>query len=204
MCQLMKNLKELRDTHQIILVLDCARCHLHPSIFTLATRQGIRLMYVPARLTWLLQPADTHGFGRLKQRLRKKWLDLCVKSGSGQVAHCDWLTALFDVVSKLLCEVSWRSAFESNGLLHEENLGHRVLTELEWNGPQPVSSDILTKEQLKVVLPRRTADRHSALFRWAMPKAVAKAKAKPKPKAKAAPEGPIASRTRTKKKMTLD
>jgi hypothetical protein len=205
MCQLMKNLKEVTMTHQVVLVLDCARCHLHPSIFPLATRLGIRLMYVPARLTWLLQPADTHAFGRLKQRLRRKWLDLCVMNNSGQVSHRDWLEAVFAVASKLLCEINWKSAFESNGLLGEENLGHRLLSELEWSGPQPVSSDALTKEQLKLVLPRRTRweDHHSALFRWTMPKAAPKGKAKAKPKAKAAPEGPIASRTR-KKAPALD
>jgi hypothetical protein len=79
-------------------------------------------------------------------------------------------------------------------------LCHRLLSELEWSGPQPVSSDALTKEQLKLVLPRKTRweDHHSALFRWTMPKAAPKGKAKAKPKAKAVPEGPIASRTRKK------
>ena len=204
MCQLMKNLKDLVATHQVILVLDCARCHIHPTICTLATRLGIRLLYVPARLTWLLQPADTHGFGRLKHRLRKKWLDLCIQSSSGQVSHLDWLAALFEVTRKLLCEVQWRSAFESNGLLGEEKLGHRILTELEWGGPRLMISDILTQDQLKVVLPQRTKMDRSSLFKWAMPKAAVKSKAKAKPKAKVVPGGPISSRTRKTKAPALD
>jgi hypothetical protein len=206
MSQLMKHLKEHVDTHQVILVLDSARCHLHPSIAQLATRLGIRLLYVPARLTWLLQPADTHGFGRMKQRLRKKWLDLCVKSSSGEISHSDWLSALFKVVRKLLCEVQWQHAFESDGLLDENKVNHRILNEVGWSGPKSVSSDILTQEQLSVVLPRRTKVNQASFFKWAMPKAGPKPKPKPKAKAKAKamPEGPIASRTRKKKAVILD
>lgn len=206
MSQLMKKLKEHVGTYQVILVLDSARCHLHPSIRQLATRLGIRLLHVPARLTWLLQPADTHGFGRMKQRLRKKWLDLCVKSSSGEVSHSDWMSALFKVVRKLLCEVQWQHAFGSDGLLDENKVNPRILTELGWSGPKSVSSDILTQDQLSVVLPRRTKVDRASFSKWAMPKAGPEPKPKPKAKAKAkaTPEGPIASRTSKKKAVVLD
>lgn len=206
MSQLMKKLKEHVGTYQVILVLDSARCHLHPSIRQLATRLGIRLLHVPARLTWLLQPADTHGFGRMKQRLRKKWLDLCVKSSSGEVSHSDWMSALFKVVRKLLCEVQWQHAFGSDGLLDENKVNPRILTELGWSGPKSVSSDILTQDQLSVVLPRRTKVDRASFSKWAMPKAGPEPKPKPKAKAKAkaTPEGPIASCTSKKKAVVLD
>jgi hypothetical protein len=184
MCTLAKHLEEYAATHQIILVLDVAKCHYHSSIFTLATRKGIRLLYVPAKLTWLLQPADTHAFSRLKQRLRKAWLSLCVGNATGAVGRVEWLQQLFSIAKKLFTEVQWHSAFESCGLLDERKLSQRVLRQLGWATPVTVNVDVLTPEQLAIVFPRRAKVSSDAIFRWAAPKA--KAKAKPEPKAKAA------------------
>ena len=206
MKELCSNLKDHAATHQIILVLDSARCHLHSSICHLATRLGIRLVYVPAKLTWLLQPADTHAFSRLKRRLRRMWLDLCVKSSSGEVSRSAWLSALLDVTRKLFCEVCWHDALENDGLLDETKVSRRILNELGWAEAKPVSASILTQDQLSGVLPKRTKMARDAMFKWAMPKAVPTPKPEPKAnaKAKAVPEGPIASRTRKKKAVSLD
>jgi len=207
LCLLMNCLQDLLGTHQVILVLDVARCHFHSSIFALATRLRVRLLYVPAKLTWLLQPLDVYAFSRLKQRLRKRWLDMCVDSVSGEIERMDWLLAVFDVAKKLLCEVHWHCAFESVGLLDENKVNHRVLKEVGWIAPRPVTSSILSHDQVKAVFPRRSLVDRNAVFRWAMPKVMPKAKAKSLPKgkakAKSVPAGPISSRLR-KKGVKLD
>ena len=51
----------LRDRY-VSLILDVASQHIHGSIAGLAKRLGIRFVYVPAKLTYLLQPCDTHVF----------------------------------------------------------------------------------------------------------------------------------------------
>ena len=188
LCCLAKHVEGYTATHQLILVLDVAKSHYHTTIFTLAARKGIRLLYVPAKLTWLLQPADTHAFSRLKQRLRKAWLTMCVECATGQVERVQWLRRLFSVAHKLFTEVQWNSAFEGNGLLDEHKVSQRILKQLGWATPVTVSSDVLTQAQLSVVFPRRSNVKCEALFRWALPKPMAKAKAKPGPKAKAAPK----------------
>jgi hypothetical protein len=197
---LAKHLKDYLVSHQLVLVLDVAKCHLHSSIYSLAHRLGVILLYVPAKLTWLLQPADTHVFFRLKLRLRQLWLDMRVKSISGEVSHADWVTAVLGLTRKLLCGFQWRNAFGSDGLLDECKIGSRVLAELGWSSPQPVSADILTKQQLQCVMPKRMKDAHAAIFSWALPKAEAKAKAQAKPATFALAAGPISSGTRSKKK----
>lgn len=204
-------LKDYKDSHQIILILDVARCHRHPLIYSWANRLGIILMYVPAKLTWLLQPADTHVFGRMKTRLRQLWIDLCVQSDGGVVAHAQWLAAAFDLIRKLLCGFKWHNAFLSNGLLDENKIGSRILQELQYDVPKPLQAAILTPEELQGLMPRRTKNAHAKIFSWAlpkaMPKAMPKAKSKAKAKAKAAPAaiawtpGPISSGTRSKKKL---
>ena len=45
-----------------VLLMDCARQHIHRSVFDAAARQGVRLVLIPAKLTWLLQPCDAHVF----------------------------------------------------------------------------------------------------------------------------------------------
>ena len=68
-----------------------------------------------------------------------------------------------------------------------------------------MSSAILTQDQLRVVLPRRTKVVHASKFKWALPTAVPNLKPKPqaKPKAKAMPDGPISSRTKKKGALAL-
>ena len=214
MCKAMrllaKHLKDYSATHKIILILDVARCHRHHTFFSLAQSLGIILMYVPAKLTWLLQPADTHVFARLKKRLRQLWLDLRVERASGEVSHHDWLVAVLELLRKLLCGFQWHSAFLSDGLLDDSRIGSRLLDALGWAAPKLVPNGILTAEQLKGLMPRRTKDAHAHIFSWALPKAKAKAspkaKAKAKAKAKGLPAalathpGPISSGTRSKRK----
>ena len=91
-CILAKHLKDYVATHQLILVLDVAGCRLHHTICSLAKQKGMLLLYIPGKLTWLLQPADTHVFCRLKRRLRQLWLDLAVRSASGDA---EWLAEVF-------------------------------------------------------------------------------------------------------------
>jgi len=203
---LVRHLQEFQSSRQLVLVLDVARCHMHKTISDLADRLGVRLLYVPAKLTWLLQPADTHAFGRLKQRLRRLWLNLRVRSTAGEVSHEEWLSTVFETVRKLFCGIPWKAAFESVGLLDECKIGSRILKQLAWESSKSVSSEILTFEQLQLLFPRRTKVNHAAIFRWALPKAKAKAKAKVGPSpavtSSSTPEGPIASRTRLRMKSS--
>ena len=57
----------------VILILDVARCHLHPTILAHAKRCRIRLCFIPALMTAELQPCDTHLFARFKATFREHW-----------------------------------------------------------------------------------------------------------------------------------
>lgn len=197
-------LQEFKDTHQIIFVLDCAKCHIHPTVFQLASRLQIKLLFVPAKLTSLLQPADTHCFSKLKRKLKQKWLQLRVESSTGEVSHLEWFMSMLGTVSQLLCSTKWESAFLSAGLLDETKLSCRVCQQLGWTSPVVLPADILSDDQLRKVLPKRSRLHKHSLFSWAMPKATGKAMPKAKALAFSAEgaaasldhDGPISSRTR--------
>ena len=55
----------------VILILDVARCHLHPTILAHAKRCGIRLCFIPALMTAELQPCNTHLFAHFKATFRE-------------------------------------------------------------------------------------------------------------------------------------
>ena len=183
-CLLAKSLAPYMATHQVILILDVARCHYHQTISVLATSKGIRLLYVPGKLTWLLQPADTHCFSRLKALLRKKWVELRSQSSTGMISHKEWLCAVMSLVPPLLNGVKWESAFKAAGLLNAK-LSSRVMGHLGWEDQKQVPNALPCAEQLKVIFPGRTSLNTALLFKWSVPKAKAKAAGKAKAKAKA-------------------
>ena len=182
-----KCLAAYRETHQIILVLDVASCHYHRHVLAHATKLGIRLLFVPAKLTFLLQPLDSHCFQRLKRKLKEKWLSLAIESENGLVSHEVWLAAVFIVVPSVMCGIKWKPAFKANGLLGEHLLSARVLGHLGWKSPPAISGDIPSQEQLKSIFPKRAKFSRSSLFSWFFkPKAKALVKAKAKAKVAAA------------------
>ena len=223
MCQILRLLwqclKDYLHSHQVILVLDVARSHFHSTSFGLANRLGIRLVYVPGKMTWLLQPLDTHCFSKLKRVLKRKWVDLRVESPSGDLSHAAWFTAVFEVVKKLLCGTRWYPAFRA--LLDEADLSARVLEELGWEAPRPVAGEALSEEQLKVIFPKRARVNRASLLKWCLPAPKAKPKAKAKAKAAssaasaalsssdvphgvAGEAGPISSYTRAKRRKAME
>lgn len=176
-CILAKSLESYMADYQVILILDVARCHFDQSISKLATSKGIRLLYVPAKLTSLLQPADTYCFSRLKDKLRKKWVELRSKSSTGCISHKDWLCAVFGILKSLLNGTKWAPAFKAAGLMDEAQLSHRIMSKLGWEAPKAIPHVLPSAQQLKVVFPGRTRLSTAPLFSWAKPKAMAKAKA---------------------------
>jgi hypothetical protein len=203
-------LKDYKATHQIILVLDVASCHRHTSIYALANRLGVRLLFVPAKLTYLLQPADTHLFSKLKASLRRRWRELLVESEAGTVSYQVWLSAFFGVARQILNSTRWQSAFHAAGLLDEQRLSSRVMQEAGWEVLPPIPEEILSDSQARDIFPKRSVVRKASLFFWCLPKVAAKAKmtivcALSEPSAAASStslEGPISSRTRLRTKTS--
>jgi len=185
-------LAAFKETHQVILVLDCASCHYHSSVLGYATRLGVRLLFVPARLTYLLQLLDSYCFSRLKRKLREMWLSLAIESEPGIVSHEVWLTAAFSFVSSTLCGTKWKPAFKANGLLGEQFISPRILSEVGWSSHPDIPADIPSEQQLQSIFPKRAKVSRNSLLSWHFKaQAKGKAKAKPKAHAKAAAAAPM-------------
>jgi hypothetical protein len=187
MCRLLtllvQSLAAYKDTHTITLVLDVASCHRHIIIYQYATRLGVRLVFVPAKLIFLLQPLDVSGFHRLKSKLRRRWRELAIDSETGTISHHAWLSAVFQVATQVFNGVSWKVTFRAVGLLDEQCLSARVLEYVGWTSLPQVPGVLPSEAQLKCLFPKRGKNSRNSLFSWALPKAMAKGKAKAKAKA---------------------
>ena len=59
-------IREHTAEFQIIFVVDAARCHIHRDIVNHACKHDMWMLYVPAKMTWLLQPLDAYVFAGFK------------------------------------------------------------------------------------------------------------------------------------------
>jgi hypothetical protein len=138
---------------QPILVLDTAKCHLCTKVLRCAADLGIWVMVVPAKLTWALQPLDTHAFSMYKHYLRTRFRECRSQHGCFTSQH--WLGMLCDVVVQVLNGRKWQRAFESTGLLGNRSALGPDLQRLGFAGFASADPLLPSGEALAKVFPRR-------------------------------------------------
>ena len=144
-----------RGRLQPILLLDCAKQHLHWRVAAQAARSGIWLAYIPASLTWLLQPCDTHVFAVYKAFMTAAYSELAAASPTGEASEEDWLRLVGRAVRTILQGRRWSNAFVQNGFGRAAEIRDEIRAEL---GPEdvPVVGDGRPSgEDLRVVFPGR-------------------------------------------------
>jgi hypothetical protein len=146
---------------QPILLLDCARQHVHWRVATAAARHRIWLVFVPALMTWLLQPCDTHVFAAYKAFAQECYGEVLAASPSREVSQEDWLRLLGTIVRVFLPGRVWDKAFVQNGFgtQAQGEVRQEILAEL---GPGPLPA---------ICADRPSADQFCALFPrgWSVP-----------------------------------
>ena len=139
----------------VILVLDVAPCHIHPSIYQEARRLGIRLVYVPAGLTSVLQPLDTHVFARYKAALQRAWRKVKSTKPDGVVTPRDWLLMIFEA-TRVLRQIPWKSAFMDTGILAgQSHLSADVLKAAGWETLPAIEAASPSAEDAACIFPRK-------------------------------------------------
>ena len=121
---------------QPVLVMDACRLHLHRSVAEACWRQGVCLVIVPAKMTWLLQPLDTHAFRLYKQHLREEWQRARQQTLDGDVTVGQCLGALCSTIRHVLQGHEWARAFDEDGFGQGQRLvTARILQRLELDSP---------------------------------------------------------------------
>ena len=146
-------LEPLLPTMQPILSFDAAPIHLQPSVLELLGELDIWWLLVPKKMTWLLQPLDTHTFSKYKRHIRSRWLDrILAQQGRRNVK--DIVLIVIDTIQSVLEGNSWSRAFKANGIAEDTvNISKYIKDQLEWPVLPPVVAGPPTEEDLIAAWP---------------------------------------------------
>ena len=109
-------LKRHRPNHVWILVMDCYSVHVSLIILRYALSLGFAVVLIPGRMTWLLQPLDTHVFAEFKNLLRRLIMNLRTASKDGTIAWKDALQAAIQATHAKLVTKSWLRVMQAAGM----------------------------------------------------------------------------------------
>ncbi len=150
-----KILRRRAPTRVPILLLDAHRMHLRPEIGRACRRHGIYLALVPARLTWLLAPLDTHCFALYKRYLGKLYCDEVVASGE-DVNVVRWVQLVTQAIRMVLQGKDWGKAFDQDGWGRwQQGVSNFMLRELNLPVPPHLPDSEQDAAELNLLVPRR-------------------------------------------------
>ena len=149
-------LRASRLTHQPILLLDACSTHMGPRFLAACVRWNIWLVFVPAKTTWLLQPADTHCFATFKKYLRDYFEEALLANPDGVVDIKSVILQLDKTIRKVLHSKRWAPAFDANGWSKAQQLLRpKIRTLLELQEDPAAGSALPTLQQFQKIFPQR-------------------------------------------------
>ena len=151
-------LGELLATHQVVLLLDTAGVHICPMFLRAASRRGVMVQYIPAKLAWLLQPLDTHAFARYKQYLTQEYRAGLMQNGTRATELTARVDAVVKACRKVLQAHAWAYAFEANGFSAQKQREVRqtILEELQWSRVPELPAGLPTFPEFVAIFPARS------------------------------------------------
>ena len=141
---------------RVMLLLDACRVHMGRGFLCACASRGILVHYVPAKLTWLLQPLDTHAFSRFKVVIGCEYRREIMKYGQCELSAMLRIVAY--AVRKVFQGTHWSYAFDSNGFGERQaRVRKTILEHLEWESAVGASSRLPSLDQFTSIFPQRAA-----------------------------------------------
>ena len=125
-------LKDFRTSHRFILFMDALRAHLNKAVLRAASIANLWICVIPGKLTWALQPCDTHLFACYKRQLGEEVQRRSGMTTSGEVNWEIVMESMWQVVTTLMNAKDWRRSFSSVGIADEQrNVSERTMRKLQ-------------------------------------------------------------------------
>ena len=120
LCPILTELRRVvrahRPGHRLVVVWDAASQHLNILVLRHARRLGIHVLLIPAGLTWLLQPLDSHVFASFKQLAHRLQLEARSSAPEGILPRAGWIGQLETAAHRTLVERQWDASLRRNGV----------------------------------------------------------------------------------------
>ena len=131
--------------------------HVVDSVTTLAHELNIFLLYIPAKLTWRLQPLDAYVFQSYKNNLRAAYTTARCESAShlGVLSKAKWLSCVFEACVRTFANKGFAKAFAQTGLISsQESLSKRISLFVEAESFSPYTPTVPPSEDLQFMAGR--------------------------------------------------
>ena len=149
------SLRAVAHLYDLVLSMDVLGLHYVGKVIAAARVNGIRLHFIPGKLTWLLQPLDTHVFSLYKRYLKKIASDFRATNEDAQITVNQWLLFIRETIDKILIQRNNTSSFRQNGFGDlQHSVSTFILRHLSHDLVLPVSSDLPTAEALRCIFPK--------------------------------------------------
>ena len=167
-------LKPFMVDRQPILLLDACKAHYNALVLTACATVRVWPVLVPAKMTWLLQPLDTHGFAAYKIHLQKAYQQARIRTADGSVGVAELLESAYAAIHHVLELRDWGPSFDHNGFRASQvGVSGKVLATLQVEAPLTIPSTRPTDETLKACFPKRARVPSARLWRMLEPRVVA-------------------------------
>ena len=111
---LAERIKEL-GKNKVVLVMDCLAAHISIKVLKKINRLKWKVLLIPSKLTWLLQPLDVWMFSNVKRNLYLAQVENQIKSTTGTVSFQEWSTTVFGKIQTMFVNTEVRQKFEKCG-----------------------------------------------------------------------------------------
>ena len=139
---------------QIILFFDAFRAHWTSRALNAMARLKIMPCVIPAKLTCILQPLDTHIFGPFKHWLRVRCQQGQTQKESGKLDAELLVKCVCHCIQEVLEGRSWQKAFLDTGLSGDQaSVSQRVLAQIGLHALPSISCKIPELHHLQVIFP---------------------------------------------------
>ena len=139
---------------QVILSSDVFRAHTTKAVWRALARLNFFYFLIPARMTWVMQPCDTHVFAQFKRHLQEAAQTAAVRDQKGYVPLATLFDIVGDTVQVVLRGKRWAHAFHDLGLAgNQEGLSASVLQKLGLAAAPQVGASLPTLAQLQEIWP---------------------------------------------------
>ena len=153
-----------RPGASVLVVMDAASQHLSADVLNHCARLRLSILPVPGRLTYLLQPLDSHVFATLKRELQLAQAEQRLRSTSGRLPPTAWITIMETVVRRVLCERTWVTSLRENGVLGDMSAVRPALA-VHLAGSLPLPLRPPTPEEVLQMIGRNRRDLPGRLLR---------------------------------------
>lgn len=149
-------LRDVKGSRAIYVYGDAYRAHLGRKVWQAFNREGMNYCIIPAKLTWALQPCDTHVFAGFKNFLATECQRIAVAGARSRLSVTQLLQALGNTIGEYLNKSRWVKAFYDTGLVGDQRyVSTRVLGKLgAVAAPAIPRSTIPSLHQLTNVFPQ--------------------------------------------------